>query len=198
MEELLKHQKDITDLTPRIEISQLSPADEQIFLDMTRASHTIHHPWVSPPSDTASFNELLDRNKQDNFKTIVIRPKGKQDIIGVFNISQIFYHNFQNSIMGYYTNIAYHGQGYMREGLLQTVAHVFFNLKLHRIEANIICENQRSIKFIKNFRFRHEGMSKNYLYVDNAWRDHEKFALTREDWENVLLNFKQANHATSY
>lgn len=197
MDEFLKHQKNIENLTTRVEVSQLFPEDEQIFLGMVRASHAIHHPWVSPPSDTAPFQELLTRNRKDDFKTIVVRPKGERDIIGVFNISQIFYRNFQNSIMGYYTNIAYHGQGYMREGLLQTVVYVFFKLKLHRIEANVICENERSIKFVKNFGFRHEGMSKNYLYIDNAWRDHEKFALTREDWEDVLLNFKQAKHAAS-
>lgn len=67
-----------------------------------------------------------------------------------------------------------------------TVGYAFFELKLHRIEANIMCENERSKKLFTDFGFRLEGMSKNYLYINGAWRDHFKYALTREDWNKVL------------
>lgn len=182
----------ISNLNLRTEISKLSAKDEQKFLEVTLNSKNIHAPWVFPAMDPATFKELLDRNLQDNFETVVVRPKGTQDIIGIFNLSQIFYHNFQNTILGCYANIAYNGQGLMREGLLQTVGYAFFKLKLHRIEANIICENQRSLNLFKNFGFRHEGMSKNYLNVNGAWRDHEKFALNREDWEDVASRYKRS------
>lgn len=189
--EYLEIQTILSDLCPRVQISKLSDADEQRFIEMSHKSKTIHMPWVFPAMDSASFHELLDRNKQANFETIVVRPIYEQDIIGIFNLSQIFYHNFQNTILGCYANVAYHGEGYMHEGLLLSVAYAFFQLKLHRIEANIICENELSIRYFKGFGFRYEGMSKNYLYVNGAWRDHEKFALTREDWEDVLLSYKQ-------
>lgn len=189
--EYLEIKNKLADLSPRIEISGLTKNDEQFFLEMNQNSKSIHAPWVFPALIPEAFKELLDRNTKNNFETIVVRPKGKHDIIGIFNLSQIFYHNFQNTILGCYTNITYHGQGYMREGLLQTVAYAFFKLKLHRIEANIICENKRSINFFKSFGFRHEGMSKNYLWVDGAWKDHEKLALTREDWDKVLSDYAE-------
>jgi len=188
--EYLKIQDTILRLSSRVEISKLYPEDENLFLEMAYKSKAFHAPWVFPAIDSSAFKELLVRNTQDNFETVVVRPQGIQDIIGIFNLSQIFYHNFQNTIMGCYANIAYHGQGLMREGLLQTVGYTFFRLKLHRIEANIICGNQRSLNLFSKFGFRHEGMSKNYLYVDDAWRDHEKFALTREDWDKVLSQYK--------
>ena len=197
MDEYLQIVDKISALTPRVKISALNSLDEQIFLNMTKESLELYAPWVFPPRDPAAFQELLKRNTQDNFETVVVRPIENQEIIGIFNLSQIFYHDFKNTILGVYANVDYQGQGLMREGLLQAVAYVFFKLKLHRIEANIMCENQRSIKFFKNFGFRHEGMSKNYLYINGAWRDHDKFALTIEDWENILLNFKQAKHAKS-
>lgn len=185
-------QQILAELSQRVAISRLKPEDENNFLQMAHSSKEIHTPWVFPPADTEAFKELLERNTQNNFETVVIRPKGETNIIGIFNLSQIFYHNFQNTILGCYTNMFYHGQGYMREGLLQTMAYAFFNLKLHRIEANIMCDNFRSIKFFKTLGFRHEGMSKNYLFVNGAWRDHEKFALTVEDWDTVLSTYKDS------
>lgn len=187
--EYLEIKNNLADLAPRVELSSLAQNDEQFFLEMNQNSKSIHAPWVFPALNSEAFKELLDRNTQNNFETIVVRPKGKQDIIGIYNLSQIFYHNFQNTILGCFTNIEYHAQGYMREGLIHAVAYAFFKLNLHRIEANIMCSNERSIKFFKSFGFRHEGMSKNYLFIDNAWRDHEKFALTREDLDKVLSDY---------
>ena len=191
-DEYLNIKKELSAFGLRTEISKLSPGDEQMFLEMAIKSKEIHQPWVAPAMDVSSFQELLNRNTKDNFETVVVRPKDQQDIVGIFNLSQIFYNDFQNTIMGYYANILYHGQGYMREGLLQTVVHAFFKLKLHRIEANVICENERSIKFIRSFGFRHEGKSKNYLKINGTWRDHEKFALTREDWEDVVSQYMRS------
>lgn len=194
MTDYLAIQKTITELCPRVEISNLHQEDEAAFLEMTHNSKDILAPWVFPPENPEAFNELIDRNKQSNFETIVVRPKDEFKIVGIYNLSQIFYHNFQNTILGCYTNIDFHGQGYMREGLLQTIAYAFFKLKLHRIEANIICENSRSLNFFKGFGFRHEGMSPNYLFVNGTWRDHEKFAVTIEDWDKLLNDYKVRKH----
>lgn len=189
MDKLPEITQQLSQLCPNVGISGLSPADGRHFLEMAKRSTSLHAPWVFPPMDVLTFNELLERNNQENFETVVVRPKNGGDIIGIFNLSQIFYHNFQNTILGCYANVDYAGKGYMREGLLLTVAHAFFEIKLHRIEANIICNNKRSLNFFSNFGFRHEGMSKNYLYVNGEWQDHEKYAITFEDWEDILANY---------
>lgn len=180
-QEYLQVLKQISALSPRVKISKLNTTDELEFLKMTNNSKSMHAPWGPTPQDAIGFADLLERNKSDNFETVVVRPPDDDQIIGIFNLSQIFRKHFQNTILGCYANINYAGQGYMREGLLQTIAYAFFELKLHRIEANIICSNTHSIKFFQSCGFRHEGMSKNYLYINDAWQDHDKYALTVED-----------------
>jgi ribosomal-protein-alanine N-acetyltransferase len=71
----------------------------------------------------------------------------------------------------------------MNAGLRLILQTVFEDLKLHRLEANIQPENNRSIHLVKNNGFRKEGYSPRYLKINGVWRDHERWAMTFEDWQ---------------
>ena len=74
------------------------------------------------------------------------------------------------------------GHGLMREGLSQVIAHAFTKLKLHRLEANIQPGNRPSIRLVRTLGFRREGLSPRYLHIAGTWRDHERWALLKDDW----------------
>jgi len=73
-----------------------------------------------------------------------------------------------------------------REGLRAVVARAFTGLRLHRLEANIQPANTASKALIKSLGFRREGFSKDYLKVGGRWRDHERWAITKEVWREQL------------
>jgi [ribosomal protein S5]-alanine N-acetyltransferase len=89
---------------------------------------------------------------------------------------------FHSTYLGYYGHAAYAGSGYMTEGLELVLSHGFRKLRLHRMEANIVPENVRSAQLVKRLGFRLEGRSIRYLKVAGRWRDHDRWALTVEDW----------------
>jgi ribosomal-protein-alanine N-acetyltransferase len=43
-------------------------------------------------------------------------------------------------------------------------------------------ENRASLAVLQRLGFAHEGLSRRYLFIAGAWRDHATFALINPDW----------------
>ncbi len=71
----------------------------------------------------------------------------------------------------------------MHEAVLLVVQFGFETLRLHRIEAACIPDNQRSIRVLEKAGFRREGLSRSYLRINGVWRDHLLYALIAGDGE---------------
>ncbi len=149
---------------------------------MHHTSRLLHFPWVSPPLTEDECKTYLRRCQTENFEGLLICLIGSQRIVGVANLSQIFYGAFQNAYLGYYAALEFAGQGLMTEGLRLVIYHAFWELGLHRLEANVQPNNSTSIALVKRLGFTKEGFSRRYLKINGEWRDHERWALTVEDW----------------
>jgi [ribosomal protein S5]-alanine N-acetyltransferase len=164
----------------RVHIRRLDPADEREFLERTRASQALHRPWSHPPTTSAAFRELVGRDGETNERIVVCR-NADGAIVGYFGRGQIFYGHFRSAYLGYYALHPFQGQGYMREGLELLLRHAFGDLRLHRVQASIQPENERSIALVRAAGFRKEGLALRYLKIGGRWRDHEHWAITIED-----------------
>ncbi|MDP6199468.1 MAG: GNAT family N-acetyltransferase [Candidatus Poseidonia sp.] len=98
-------------------------------------------------------------------------------IVGVININHIVRGTFQNASLGYYVGAPFQGHGYMQQGLEQLLRLAFTTLGLHRLEANIQPDNVRSKALVESCGFDFEGLSRNFLYIEGEWRDHERWSV---------------------
>jgi ribosomal-protein-alanine N-acetyltransferase len=73
----------------------------------------------------------------------------------------------------------------MTRGLAAVLAQAFGVERLHRLEANVQPDNRDSRALVERLGFRLEGFSPRYLKIAGQWRNHERWALTREDWKPV-------------
>lgn len=85
----------------------------------------------------------------------------ENNIIGVFNLSEIVHGCFQSAYLGFYVSKDYVGKGLMSEGLQLLLNKAFVELSLHRIEANIQPANNSSI-----FLVQRNGSEKKVFHLD--------------------------------
>lgn len=167
---------------PPVTLRPIDYADRDEFLAMVRDSRELHRPWAYPPERPDQFDELVARSRRDDVVTLLACRAGGGEIVGVFTISQIVRGAFQSAFLGYYGSAAHARQGYMRSALRLVLDHAFGTLRLHRLEANIQPGNVPSIALARGGGFRLEGFSPRYLLIGGRWRDHERWAITAEEW----------------
>jgi ribosomal-protein-alanine N-acetyltransferase len=154
------------------------------FLTAAARSRKLHGRWVSPPRSRKEFDQALKRFDSPNQIGFWVMTEA-DEIAGVVNISEIVRGRFQSGYLGYYSFTPHAGCGYMVAGLGAVVSRAFRTLKLHRLEANIQPGNERSRRLVQRLGFRLEGFSPKYLKLAGKWRDHERWALTVEDWARL-------------
>lgn len=155
--------------------------DESQFLQVMLHSRALHEPWVKAPLTAEEFSAYLTRSQLPNQKSYIAFAAEK--IVGVFNLSEIVRGGFQNAYLGFYANIEKAGSGYMSKALKLVLQKAFSELGLHRVEANIQPENISSIHLVQSNGFRKEGFSPHYLKIGEKWCDHERWAITVEDFQ---------------
>jgi [ribosomal protein S5]-alanine N-acetyltransferase len=166
----------------RVFVRKPTEEDWQELLSLHQRSKEFHFPWVFPPLNEQECKNYINRCQNKDFESLLICHSINNKIIGVANFSQIFYRAFQNAYLGYYIDVDFTRQGLMSEGMRLAIDYAFYTLDLHRVEANIQPENRASINLVKRLGFTKEGFSRRYLKINGEWRDHERWALTVEDW----------------
>ncbi|MCQ4046088.1 GNAT family N-acetyltransferase [Streptantibioticus rubrisoli] len=170
----------------RVHIRPPRPSDATAYAEAVVRSAEHIGPWN--PVDPNGFAELL-RNQGPTLRTFLVINDEDGGIVGKCNVANIVRGRFRNGALGYDSYLPYAGTGRMTEGMRQVVDHCFHELPdglgLHRLEINIQPDNVRSIALAKRLGFRHEGFSPRMLYINDAWRDHERFALTAEEWPGL-------------
>lgn len=155
---------------------------ERAFLAAVRASRSLHRRWVSPPATPAAFRRYVkSKTNEHNVSYFAFSRAG--DLLGVVNISEIVRGVFKSAYLGYYVFHPHHRKGVMSAILAGVVDRAFRKHGLHRVEANIQPGNTPSIRLVRRLGFRKEGLSPRYLKIDGRWRDHERWAVTKEEWK---------------
>src|SRR5690606_17718359 len=132
------------------------------------------------------FVRYCDRQNTDVTKGFVICRSDEGSMVGVTNLSQIFHGPLKSAYLGYGLFADSTGRGFATDAVRLMIRFAFNELKLHRIEANIQPQNTASIKLVARLGFSKEGFSQKYLKIGGRWRDHERWALIRENWTKSL------------
>ena len=148
---------------------------------------------VSEPIDPESFSEeyfrdILRYEHQMILKSELIRywaiPKAEPGrICGTVSFRDINRGNFQCCTLGYKVDKDYRGMGYATEMVSFGVELMEKEVKLHRIEATVLPDNEPSIRLLEKLNFKREGYLREKIQLQGVWRDHYFYARINESNE---------------
>jgi ribosomal-protein-alanine N-acetyltransferase len=180
--------------TQRLAVRLARPGMQAAMSAFLKENFDGHLDRWSPPATPAFFEESFWRERLgaavEEFlagraaRFVLQEGSEASPIIGTCNYTNIVRGPFLACYLGYQIGRHHEGRGLMAEALRATNQYVFTTLGLHRIMANHRPENTRSAQLLERLGFVREGLAKDYLFIDGAWRDHVLTALTNPDPES--------------
>ena len=93
-------------------------------------------------------------------------------VIGSIALNNVVMGPFRSCFVGYGLSGRYANRGYMTEALQRVVTFAFEEVKLHRLEGNVMPRNLASRAVLQKCGFTCEGISPKYLNINGVWEDH--------------------------
>ena len=174
--------------TDRLRLSVLKKGGYPKVYDYVVRNREFHKEFSQPQADsyfTRSVQKQYVEADAREFRRGAIVPmwitvKGdRSKIIGRVSLFNIARGGMMLAQLGYHLDKDSQGQGYMTEAVKGVCGFAFEVMNLHRIEAFILPENDRSLALIKNCGFVYEGTRHSYMNINGRFRDHETFYLLR-------------------
>jgi [ribosomal protein S5]-alanine N-acetyltransferase len=178
--------------TERLVLRASDPALAAAAADYYRRNREAHARW-NPPQAEAMFTHDGQRERLAASASAVaagtlvgwwlFAPDAPDLALGQIHLAHIARAPFCNALLGYSIDAAHEGRGLMREALEAALADAFgARIGLHRVQANVRPENIRSLALLERLGFEREGLAREYLFIDGAWRDHVLTARRAPGW----------------
>ncbi len=175
--------------TERLRLSVLKKNCAPMVTDYFVRNKEFHQQWSQTHSD--SYFELKTQKKYLSYdeaeyrqgKIVPLWIMKKEDpdrVIGRVSFFNFAYGGMMNCAVGYHLDKGETGKGYMTEALKESCRLIVNEMKIHRIEAFILPENERSLSLIKRVGFKEEGLRKSYMHINGNWRDHVSFYILED------------------
>ena len=103
-------------------------------------------------------------------------------LVGEMNVAGVTRGPFQSCHVGYWIDQRHAGNGYIPEAVVAGLRFAFEELDMHRVEIAIVPRNERSRRVVEKLALRSEGVALRFLEINGCWEDHERFAITAEEW----------------
>lgn len=124
--------------------------------------------------------EKAEAKGRTAFRFYLFLKTDPNTIIGSVAVSNIVRGCFLSCFLGYKLDGGRLNQGYMTQALSAVARFTFEELRLHRMEANILPRNLPSRRVLEKCGFREEGYSPKYLKINGVWEDHVHMVLLNE------------------
>lgn len=175
--------------TERLVLRALDQTRAKEVLDYFQRNKDFLEEWEMIRDDefyTIEFQEMQLEKDQDliergsMLKLWIYKKEDENKVIGSIAFNNIVRGAFVSCHLGYKLDKDEINKGYMTEAVSRGINIVFDDMKLHRIEANIMPKNKQSLKVVEKLGFYDEGLAYKYLKINGKWEDHIHMVLLND------------------
>lgn len=171
--------------TERLLLRQLSAADAAELLSLYSDEGVTHFLGIETMNNLEEASRLVELFDQQYEQGSGLRwgvfEKEEGMLIGTCGFHD-WDHNRSRAELGYDLDKRHWGQGYMREALLAVLGYGFKELKLHRIEAFVDPQDNRSENLLSSLGFQLEGILRDHDFIKGKFQDDLVYALLHKEW----------------
>ena len=170
-------------------LRQPQPGDWSEWAQLRAESRSFLTPWeptwAGDELTRTAYRRQLRRYSRDaregyGYAFFVFR-KLDDVLMGGLTLSNVRRGVTQSCSLGYWMGKRFVGEGHMSDAVNAIARFVFNDLGLHRLEAACLPSNERSKGVLRSIGFTEEGLARQYLKINGAWRDHVLFAVLASD-----------------
>jgi ribosomal-protein-alanine N-acetyltransferase len=136
---------------------------------------------IRPPEffTTGGQRERLRRQLDGGTHPFAIVDEGQ--LVGTVNLFNIIRESLQSGVIGYWVDHDRNGRGLATGAVGEILAYAFDELELHRVEAATLVDNLTSQRVLAKNRFEKIGLARDFLRIDDEWRDFLLFQRLADD-----------------
>lgn len=159
---------------------------------LSRAFLTPWEPtWPVDDLTRTAFRRRLRRHaseiENDDAYPFLLFRESDDRLVGGLTFGQVKRGVAQAATLGYWMGQPFAGQGWMSRAVRAATGFAFATLRLHRVEAACLPQNEASIRLLTRTNFKQEGVARSYLRINGIWQDHLLFALLESDPVSLKL-----------
>lgn len=141
--------------------------------------------WAVDDLTRTSFRRRIRRYqsemREDSAYPFFVFREEDGAMVGGCTLSNVHRGVQQDCTLGYWAGAPFAGKGYITRAVRALIPYVFEELRLHRLQASCLLENERSKAVLRRCGFREEGFARGLFRINEVWRDHVQFAILRDD-----------------
>lgn len=122
--------------------------------------------------------EKWNKGKSFNFGIVI-----DDEVVGICGLNDVD-EKHRHAELGYWIGKPFRGKGIMSKTAKAVVKFGFEELKLHRLDAWHMEENEGSKSIIKKLGFTHEGIRREGHFKDGTWKNSVMYGLLEQEYNN--------------
>ena len=128
--------------------------------------------WFDPPVE----------GRTRDFVVFTIYHKAEKRPVGTIGFGRIRWVDRLALISGVIGEVDLWGRGIMVEAAKLLIEYGFNELNFHKINAELLSSDKRSLRVAEKLGFEIEAIFKEQVYIDGQYQDIEKLSLFKRDW----------------